>query len=100
MLLYLPPILRFVRRNPAEMGTDLERFTLTPALVARLVASALLGLAAAVATLLAGWHPLLAIPAYSFGGSAALLVLSLAAYRRPAAARRPVVIAAVEAATA
>lgn len=73
------------------MGTDLERFTLSPALVSRLVASALFGLSAAAATLLAGWHPLLAIPAYSFGGSAALLLLSLAACWRPAAARRLVV---------
>lgn len=81
------------------MGTDLERFTLTPALVARLVASALFGLSAAAATLLAGWHPLLAIPAYSFGGSAALLVLSLAACWWPAAAQRPV-LRTVEPATA
>lgn len=62
---------------------------MTPRFVACLVASALIGLAAAVAALFAGWGWLLALLVYSVVGSVATLATAILSVPREPKAPQP-----------
>ena len=50
---------------------------MNPPLIRCLLASTVVGFCAAIVVMASGWHPLLALPAFSVCGSFALVVLTL-----------------------